>query len=387
MAIAAVAATVGSISGTVAWFQYSTRSTAAYRGASAHCTENLEIRIRAGTETTYPWKRDLLSTDINTYLTNNGGIDGAGRTNGNALHPVTSQDLDEGAVATTLYKNPIYQYATPSTWGIATLEDYIVIPLELRVLDVDGAASETFLQKKIYITNIDMAAQTDDNPYFAKDHLDLTPALRVGVSAGTNANDLAAYTTFSMTGETVNAYGTLDLNGDGAIDQTAGYEWTTGRRDVMYGADSEVADSHPITQLTDAATDSTVGVAYDANPYAIKGKAIGTTDPANETATLRTLKVDLKVYLEGWTSLAFNQTNTDKYKGEKANLEALEAVENPTAGDVYNVGSNYYRYSTTRGWQVVHTGSIWDAVQGVGAKFNLGIRFSAEAHIDADHAA
>ena len=45
LAIASVAATVGSISGTFAWFQYSTRVTAAYSGAAAHVSENLQIRV------------------------------------------------------------------------------------------------------------------------------------------------------------------------------------------------------------------------------------------------------------------------------------------------------------------------------------------------------
>ena len=45
MALAMGAALVGSISGSIAWYQYSTRSTVSYSGASAHCTESLQVRV------------------------------------------------------------------------------------------------------------------------------------------------------------------------------------------------------------------------------------------------------------------------------------------------------------------------------------------------------
>ena len=45
LAVAAVASLVGSVSGTLAWYQYSTRVSAAMIGTAAKCSENLKIRI------------------------------------------------------------------------------------------------------------------------------------------------------------------------------------------------------------------------------------------------------------------------------------------------------------------------------------------------------
>ena len=47
LALAMGAALAGSISGTVAWYQYSTRAPAEFLGVAAHCTENIELRIKA----------------------------------------------------------------------------------------------------------------------------------------------------------------------------------------------------------------------------------------------------------------------------------------------------------------------------------------------------
>lgn len=44
LAVAGVASLVGSISGTVAWFQYNTRAVAEFEGITAKCTEFLEVR-------------------------------------------------------------------------------------------------------------------------------------------------------------------------------------------------------------------------------------------------------------------------------------------------------------------------------------------------------
>lgn len=305
LAIAAVAATVGSISGTVAWFQYSTRVTAAYQGAAAHCTENLQIRINA---TGYDWDQDLTTGEIAAYLAT------ARTAATNQLTPVTSGKLASGKVATKLYKNPVYQYISTSSWGEASdAQDYIVIPLQLRVLDNDGDTTVDSLAKKIYVTDVTMEAKDVDGK------IDVTSALRVGVRAGTT--EMADYATFATTAGNTNVYGALDLNGDGANDKGAGYDWQTAGADLVYGDDGEVAAATGVGVVGAA---DTVGVADDSNAFGIVGKEIGSTtadDPLN---------VELKIYLEGWTLL--------------------------------------------------DSKAIWDVAKVAGAQFNLGIRFSAEAH-------
>ena len=319
MTVALGAGIVGSISGTIAWFQYSTRSTVAYEGAAAHCSENLQIRIRSEDTTTFAWDQDLSTSEIKTYLETAVASKGAGRTTAEQLRPVTSGELAEFGVATSFYKNPIYQYTDKAKWGAADEKyDFVRLPLELRVKDVTGSSTDTFLAKKIYISDVTIAAGATQPTGVTND---VTPALRVGVLAGTDASALTAYTTFSSTGTDVDVSGQLDLNGDGEADKGPGYDFNPGST-LTYGDSGKKAKS----TKNDLVTSAVKGVANDADPYAIVGKEIGST-----TASA-TLKVDLYIYLEGWTKLG----------------------ETPNA--------------------------IWDAATTIGYKFNVGVRFSAEAH-------
>lgn len=321
MTVALGAGIVGSISGTIAWFQYSTRSTVAYEGAAAHCSENLQIRIRSGEDTgTYKWDQDLSTAEIKAYLED----DAAGnRVNSTQLRPVTSGELDTGKVATTFYKNPIYQYATTSLWGTADpTNDYVVIPLELRVKDVTGSTTDTFLAKKIYISDVTLQGGATQPTGVTTD---MSAALRMGVKAGATGGELTDYATFSKDGASVNVYGALDLNQDGTADKDGIYsEWAAGT-EIVYGEDGKVAKATGLTKVTD---NTTIGVADDSNPYSIKGKEIGST------AANKTLSVDLVIYIEGWTKLGTGASAT----------------------------------------------ALWDAATSVGYVFNAGIRFSAEAH-------
>ena len=320
MTVALGAGIVGSISGTIAWFQYSTRSTVAYEGAAAHCSENLQIRIRSEDSTLGKWDQDLTTSEIKTYLETAVASKGAGRAHAEQLRPVTSGELAANGVATSFYKNPIYQYPEQAKWGTATeTDDFVRLPLELRVKDVTGASSDTFLAKKIYISDVTIAAAATQPTGVTND---VTPALRVGVMAGTDASALTAYTTFSKDGTAVDVSGKLDLNGDGALDKDGNYNFSAGS-EITYGDDGKKANS---TAISTAASTTNPTVADDSDPYSITGKEIGST------TTTDTLKVDLYIYLEGWTKLGTT----------------------PNA--------------------------IWDAATTIGYKFNVGVRFSAEAH-------
>jgi hypothetical protein len=362
LAIAAVAATVGSISGTVAWFQYSTRVTAAYEGATAHCTENLQIRLyqpavaeeddgdhvydKPGEHAAIPavsseWKQDLLSTDITTFLSN---ANVRGTTAANKLTPVTSGKLAADTVPTKLYKNPIYQYAATSSWGEADATDYIDLPLQFRVLDVNGnSTTETYLAKKIYLSDITFAAKVA-----AKD---ISSALRVVVDNG--AADATAFKqTFSKDGTAVTVGGNLDLNNDKVIDKVEGYEWDTSRANVKYGDwDGETAEkAYSKASSVKGAAPTDVAVAKDTDPLDIKGKPLFTSSSASDTPANIAAKTDwagikLRIYLEGWTTLD---------SGVFGN-----ATENATP--------------TT----------VWDEMKVIGdadVVFRLGLRFTAEAH-------
>lgn len=378
LAIAATAATVGSISGTVAWFQYSTRSTAAYQGAAAHCSESLQIRIRAnevaGQTLDNDWHQDLTTTMINSYLLDSAEHGGAGRSNIN-LTPVTSDALVATEVADTLYKNPIYQLTDPTSWTTASpIVDYIVIPLELRVLDVTGAATDSFLGgKPIYISDLTLMARANHDEYVAADHLDLSKALRVGVSAS-NVSPVPAsltdYGTFSSDGAAVDTYGNLDLNADGSLDLARKYEWEDAGDPIVYGTNSSQALSLDASTKVDSGV---AGVVDDETPSSIAGLAIGNTSSTGN----KTLAVDLKIYLEGWTKI---DNTGGKFKGTVADHTA---IEDKSDGDIYQNSTNnkFYTWDGSAWAETTDPqGAIWDAPKGIGAEFNVGIRFSTNLH-------
>ena len=379
MAIAAVAATVGSISGTVAWFQYSTRSTAAYSGAAAHVSENLEIRIARAAkdlngdsdttddgEAAYdgPWLKDLRVADVQAYLAHTRA------TEDYDLRPITSGAAldEENKVATTFYKNPIYQYSgeyapeapAVSYWQAADKMDYVELPIELRVLDVNGAAEDQYLAKNVYLTDVTIAKAT------VASKLDITNALRVSFECGTNK------VTYSKTGGEIDTYGKLDLNADGRIDKETGYEDFQALNDFVYGTEGS-------TETTTKAV--AANFANDANPLNIEGTPLGVT-PTNGTG----LAVTVRIYLEGWQKL---ETTVKYITTTHANKTALDTAQDDSpfavAGQFYKTADGkIYGYDGSEFTEAEDgkaMSSIWNDDEFVSAGFNVGMRFTADAHV------
>lgn len=373
LAIAAVAATVGSISGTVAWFQYSTRASVSYQGATAHCSESLEVRIRNGTTTQYPWKTELASSDVSAYLSNatdHATAPGIARKNTTSLTPVTSGVLAANAfpaastdynAAPQLKRHPIYQHFLYSEWTAATAEDYVLIPLQVRVRDIDGTANKELKDKKIYISDVHLDGAINNGT-----KTDITSALRMSVRAYPSATTSGAasfFQTYSTTGSDVNVFGQLDLNNDGVMDGDDTYSWDT-NTPKNYGADSGVAKS---TANTNVANDSDAYTIVNSTPTAL----IGTTAEADKV-----INVDVLVYLEGWTKL-------DGSLGTYADAAAFTAaVTAPVTGGIYIIGSDYKQWDGDSLEDVTAPTetALWDPEKTISAQFNAGIRFSTEAH-------
>ena len=295
LATALGAGLIGSISGSVAWFQYSTRSTVAYTGASAHCTESLQISLD-GTN----WASDLKTADVVSYLESQ-IVSGTTTRGDSYMRPVTSGELAAGAVADTFYKNPLYQYPETSKWGVATKKDYVELPLQFRVLDVDGESTETLLAKDVYLTRVDIQEKAVSGKKSIAD------AIRVAVpGAGT----------FSTSGADVDVYGKLRLHEEGATedDKTGDFEWET-REDIIYGDNGKVAKSYAMT--------GTDGLADDSDPYNISGTALGTTTTSGAMFTLT-----VRIYIEGWTKLEGSAIwEAADYVGSQVNVGFRFSVE------------------------------------------------------------
>ncbi len=274
MAIAMGASIVGSISGTAAWYQYSTRATAELSGVAGGVTEDLLIS-------------DNANNGFGSVLTIQNEF---------TLKPITSEALALDKAPTKFYKNPMYQSTKPSTWGEATSADYYEFTVYAKVRQNDGGNNPTyFANKNIYLTDVTFQAITGDGKY------DVTEALRVAVYDAAGAG-FATYsqTDYSATG--MNVYGPLDLGGPVGNDTAKKYTWQNGTfPELVYG--EETVDEKPVAKTygghEKAADDTTHKIADDSDPTDIKGKALAIT-----TSTTDAVKVcTIRIYLEGWAKL------------------------------------------------------------------------------------
>jgi hypothetical protein len=264
----------------------------------------------------------------------------------NQLVPVTSGALELDKAPVDLYTNPIYQYAGSypteagkgnKYWDLATKEDYVEFPVYLRVLDVDGGGStETLLAKNVYLSDVTIAAKSGDKDMSSAVRVAIytgrvdTGTASIGTPYGTYANaDLSAGTAVS---------GELDLNNDGALDTDQKYTFGAAGTKCVYGTSGALAKAYGPLDL--AKDDSTHKIADDSNPYDIKGKELGATTASKPVA------ITVRIYVEGWSELTASDFGA-KVDGTTDNA------------------------SNTK---------VWDVAKMKLVNFNVGLRFSAEAH-------
>lgn len=276
---------VGSISGTVAWYQYSTRVTTSYVGASAKCTENLQVSL-TGEDNAYV--SELKTSDIIAAA--------AANADGSKLQPVTNANghataVVAGAETYTMKGHPIYQNFLYDKWQSAPEDSYLQFDLYFRVLDVDGKATKTYLAKKLYFEDftLNFTAQSGAEP--TPSATAFKDAMRFEFE---QVNDSKQSILMSRTARSNMALGAkLDLNGDGNFDKTKGYEWEGEQTAVEYGDKTKVQTSHAFSDYVAPTSDDGVLAPIAAT------KALGTTT-AGEYAQNTALHFKVTVWLEGW---------------------------------------------------------------------------------------
>lgn len=320
---------VGAITGTVAWYQYSTRSTFAMVGVSAKTAANLQIKVGDGA-----YKTDLSVADINTYLTSQSK-------NAN-LSPITSGEQAKDAALTGLKAHPLYKVFDDQYWGAAAAEAYVQFPLTLKWSgQVEGVAQDAS-GKKIWLNDllIEEKATTGKG--------DLSSAVRVHLAATNNM-------LLSNAGEDLNVYGNLDLNRDGVLDSSSvtWNDFQTGSA-TAYGADGKVQEAYDIAHVQ-----PTIG--NDGNPA--DGIELGETNASGELA------VTVTIWLEGWQTLENHvavkpAADTDVSTGYYTDADCTIAATGTANGS-----TTYY--------QKVQSAD-WDENLYIGAQFNLGLEFVTE---------
>ena len=276
-ALAMGVALVGSVSSTLAWYQYSTKAQAAFIGTSVGESENLEIKTAdVVTNTTTPvWKTNLSSADVEKL---------AGVSDSTQLIPVTPNVAGSFAADDALPTSNLFHDSIET--GVdgyranhyATANNYIQFTLNIRYKKVQGQTS--YVEKALKLVDLTIMENTDA----ASTAGDLYKAIRVHFSTADD-NSLFARDSSSTAGNTVETqtYGPLDTDNDGQYDKKMVYEWDTGASTpVVYGVDGSSQVANNSTKVTSD------------NPF-----SIGTL-PANESG----LAVKVTIWIEGWQKLS-----------------------------------------------------------------------------------
>lgn len=276
-------ALVGSVSGTVAWYQYSTRVQTSFVGASAKCAEGLEVSL-TGVDSAF--HSELKTSDIRASALNN--------MDGSKFQPVTPNAAHATAEVATVPSSydfkghPKYQNFEYAKWAAAPDGSYLQYDLYFRVLDVDGQATKSYLAKNIYFEDftVNFTAQTGVTPTDANAFKN---ALRFQFDCKTTGANKSILLSNTAGSTTLGAK--LDLNNDGEFDKTTAYEWET-------GTETEYGDK-TMTQVT-------------ASPATYTAPVVdGSLDPTGKTALGKTvagayaqgtaLHYVVTIWLEGWS--------------------------------------------------------------------------------------
>lgn len=276
LALLTGAAVAGSVTSTVAWFQYAVRAQVAYTGTTSHCTKMLRISADNGAT----W-----GTDIK--------LNGVDSENTDQFPPITTGEMEkDDALPATFYSQPNYRQGPYSNWFTASRDMYSQFKILVKVND--GNATQRQIANDVYLTDVTIQdATTGGAP-------DLSDAIRVHVATSDDKYFLFAKSTTST-----NVGGYLDVNNDNKLD-TAGYEWD--ETPIIYGEEGAVQTSY-------ASNDSSIIAAEDQYGAISGGTSIGST------STSGYLTVTVTVWLEGWALLSkgidynntestINKTNT-----------------------------------------------------------------------------
>ena len=274
LALAMGAGLAGSISGSVAWYQYSTRTTAQLAGTSAGTTRSLQIAKAA-----YDSEQDSWSADgaFGYHIE----LDDA------TFRPASMYVGEDGSY--NFVDHPVYKYAIlpeAQTAGYKAEFSFVFKCLE------DSGSGEAQIAKNVYLTALNIVP-----PTAGQGVKDITPAVRLLID-GKGNNDFI----IAPTAGTTTTSGPLDLN-DNGIDDKDGFP-------------ADDSDGNDITYRNAAGTNTApnLGTSYSAvapssvvvdntDPYNFTNKADGLIMATTATGTALSDVVTITVWIEGWQEL------------------------------------------------------------------------------------
>lgn len=283
-------ALMGSVTSTIAWYQYSTRANVAYLGSSAGTSGNLQIRLEGDED----WVTLLKKEDIKNYLTDK-GYSKPGKPVTAELENRTDPEIISDEDGMVFYSNPNHGVAVNNTydyWRRAEKGNYISFNVELRYVsrvDKGQGIEDTNIERDVYLTDLLIQQDVADE----EEHQDISDAVRVHIHSD-NGVDQKNFLISKKGGETVTK-GKLDLDADGELDQMYPeddpYGFKGGSLEtVIYGEGSY--ESYKVDEvLTKIKEDNTLDL-YDYDEQ----QRIGTT-VASEGSFLT---LTITIWIEGW---------------------------------------------------------------------------------------
>ena len=375
LAICCSASLLGSISSTIAWYQYSTRVSAVIVGASTGDNSNLRLRIKG----TNKWISDLTFRDVNNYLTS--------VNKGQRVTPITAGVMsaddaikldDDGEVV--FYQNPDEEtvervsYDDPC-WRRADDSMYVQIPLELSYI-VKADKREKFLEKDVYVSNLTIQADYRNKTNADGVKKDLSSAVRVHLNSyqSDNRQNTSFNRLISKNGGTILTEGHLDADGDGNLDEYI--EGHTGPIYDGFNNDDEVERHYVIYGQGLQTCYSTKFDIEDGSYKTLQGETVNEKIYPAVVKSLNNSTVldegDFEYQKEGeeqptskciGKTIAFEDEQNEAYLNVVMTIwvEGWEPLSSPTTNDPNAVSS------------------IWNASDYIGSMFDVGIEFAVQS--------
>lgn len=300
-------AMAGSATGTIAWYQYSTRTNVAYVGTSAGVSGNLEIRIaKAGLADNQGWETFIDKNDVNTYLASQlvDSENASAGHMGDEMVPITQgYSGKDDALKGQFYSNPVAGFGPLNQWAHASMRNYVVLPLQLRYSERDGkigqneTQDEKNLQKDVYLSDLTIKLDTT-SPAGKRD---VSPAIRLHFHSYTlgenDAEENVVNRLVSKAGGDTLTQSALNLDKEPGVDVVYDdiYNFNGGATatEIAYGYEENGTGK----QVSYAAADLVAGNTTNAELTSkTDAKKIGTTLASSSAF----LNVKVTIWIEGW---------------------------------------------------------------------------------------
>ena len=430
LAIAMGAALVGSVSSTLAWYQYSTKAQAAYIGTSVGNSENLEIRVKDGApvnnQQNYKWVSNAKSADIAQLVSEGYG------TNVIPVTPATlaSYDGTANALPTITNDNVVDKFYSGVETGVAgygkaaTDANYVQFKLNVRYKKTGDAVSyEEKALKLVDLTIVSENATVDNDLWKAvrvqissTDNSTQTPTEYNSLLARDSQTKIAPITDTEDPGYAANqaqkyvltdTSANLDTDNNGELDQAWKYEWEDNSAVVYGGAagsqqkainaaygdlDQKVAvipaDAENGVELTvtiwiegwQKLEHFPNGNKNDTLWSSVTGVITGEEEPSAHNFGSIVLTEGV-LYLDSTTNKLYSRTASETW--EEVTVATVAGVNPDAAHATGNVGDYYiYTNGDQRSLYRFNGGSyssaMWDPTTYVNTQFKVGLRFAAE---------